>query len=29
MGDGATGKMCREQWQRGTGKKILKALQDD
>ena len=29
MGEGVTAKMCREQWQRGTGKRITKALQED
>ncbi|RXK38437.1 hypothetical protein M231_04346 [Tremella mesenterica] len=29
LGDGSTSKMCREQWQRGTGKKIREALSRD
>jgi hypothetical protein len=29
VGNGATAKSCREQWQRATGKKILKALSED
>ncbi|ORY23257.1 hypothetical protein BCR39DRAFT_591012 [Naematelia encephala] len=29
MGDGTTGKMCREQWQRAMGKKIRKALMEE
>jgi hypothetical protein len=29
MGEGLTGKQCREQWQRATGKKIRTALGED
>nr|XP_031862027.1 uncharacterized protein CI109_002440 [Kwoniella shandongensis]KAA5529099.1 hypothetical protein CI109_002440 [Kwoniella shandongensis] len=29
MGNGYTGKQCREQWQRATGKKIKKALAEE
>jgi hypothetical protein len=29
MGEGLTGKQCREQWQRATGKKIRRALGED